>query len=54
MLGNCWTNFIGSAQVDVGVSDDKDKMILQIVFSSTSPIYQYQKIFLTKNGFQDP
>ena len=32
------TYFIGSAQVDVGVSDDKDKMILQIVFSSTSPI----------------
>ena len=28
---------MGSAQVDVGVSDDKDKVILQIVFS-TSPI----------------
>ena len=29
---------MGSAQVDVGVSDDKDKVILQIVFSTTSPI----------------
>ena len=37
-LGNCWTYFMGSAQVDVGVSDDKDKVILQIVFSTTSPI----------------
>ena len=29
---------MGSAQIDVGVSDDKDKVILQIVFSTTSLI----------------